>query len=272
MTKGLVFDIRRFSVHDGPGIRTTVFLKGCPLRCKWCHNPEGLSPEPQTMLRKRMIESTETICKEIAGQWYRPDEVMRKIMKDQLFFEESHGGVTFSGGEPLMQPDFLKEVLMLCSAIGVHTIVDTAGITDRQTFHSVAIHTDMLLYDIKCINSALHEKYTGLGNEETLSNLRSLEEIPLQNNDNLQVIIRIPYIPGFNDTAEEIEAICRYIVSLQIPIRQVELLPYHNLGRQKYAALGLPVPHQIQSTNHSITVDEVCHIFNHHGINIYTHA
>ncbi len=248
MTRGLIFDIRRYSVHDGPGIRTTVFLKGCPLNCVWCHNPEGINPEPQPMRVSHKLDGKETICHITVGNWLTVAEVYNEIEKDLVFYEESGGGVTFSGGEPLMQPEFLIEMLEMCRKSGIHTAVDTSGHADPEIFSKVVKHTDLLLFDIKTTDSRAHLEYTGLGNELILQNLNSLVEY------DTDLIIRIPVIPGFNSQIDQIVAIRNILTKLKHQIKRIDLLPYHRLGRQKYEALGLPQPKIFKPdlTNHQM--------------------
>lgn len=236
MSGGIIFDIRRYSVHDGPGIRTTVFFKGCPLNCLWCHNPESILQEPQPIKRARQLNGRKEWTEEMVGRQYLAGEVMEAIMRDLLFYEESGGGVTFSGGEPLQQATFLLELLTLCREAGIHTAVDTSGHASAEAFKVVAASTDLLLFDFKTTNSQLHEQSTGVGNELILKNFLSL------NGKGPSVIVRIPVIPGFNSTVEEMQAISKVIKASQARIEAVNLLPYHKLGRQKYEALGMQQP------------------------------
>lgn len=231
-----MFDIRRYSVHDGPGIRSTVFFKGCPLNCLWCHNPEGISGEPQPIKRSRPLNRKQQVVEETVGRYYSANEVMAILNRDLLFFEESGGGVTFSGGEPLQQAGFLKELLLLCRDTGMQTAVDTSGHAPEEVFAEIAALTDLLLFDLKTIDSKLHETYTGVGNELILKNLMSL------NGKGPLVIIRIPVIPGLNDSIVAMEAIRQVMQDSRARIEAVNLLPYHRLGRQKYEALGMLEP------------------------------
>jgi pyruvate formate lyase activating enzyme len=236
MSGGIIFDIRRYSVHDGPGIRSTVFFKGCPLNCLWCHNPESIMPEPQPIKRSRQLNGQKEWVEEMVGRHYSAGEVMDVIGRDLLFYEESGGGVTFSGGEPLMQAGFLLELLALCREAGIHTAVDTSGHAPEEVFKKVSSNTDLLLFDIKTTDNKKHEAFTGMGNELILNNFHSL------NGKGPSVMVRIPVIPGFNDTMEEMQAIIQLLKSTQARIESINLLPYHRLGRQKYEALGLQQP------------------------------
>lgn len=234
MEKGLVFDIRRYSVHDGPGIRTTVFLKGCPLNCYWCHNPEGLLSEPQSIKRIRTINGKKKQYSEIVGRYYSVDEVMEIIIKDRLFYDESAGGVTFSGGEPLMQEAFLMALLSACDQYGIHTAIDTSGYAPPEAFKASAKLARLFLFDIKSLNNTMHLTHTGAENKLILDNLESLAM------EAAEIIIRIPVIPDFNNQKEEMQAIADFISPFGSKIRRVDLLPYHPLGCQKYKNLNMP--------------------------------
>ena len=255
MKTATIFDIERNSYVDGSGIRTTVFFKGCNLRCAWCHNPESQSPKPQIMFYQNKctgcgkckekcpnhLESCELCGKctlycphdarEICGKEYTVDEAMREILKDKTFYENSGGGVTFSGGECMLQIDFLEAILKECKNNGVHTAVDTAGHVPFEWFERILPFTDLFLYDVKCYDSDKHREYTGVDNELILSNLKKL----LKSNKN--VWIRIPLIPTVNDSEEEMLNIKKFIFSCGSP-EKIELLPYHAMGEHKYAAIG----------------------------------
>ncbi len=256
--KATIFDIERNSYVDGPGIRTTVFFKGCNLRCAWCHNPESQSPKPQIMFYQNKctgcgkckekcpnhLESCELCGKctlycphdarEICGKEYTVDGVMREILKDKTFYDHSGGGVTFSGGECMLQIDFLEEILKACKENGIHTAVDTAGHVPFERFEQIIPYTDLFLYDVKCFDSDKHRQYTGVENQLILKNLKSLLA------KSTPVWIRIPIIPTVNDTEEELQRIKEYLSSCGIP-EKVELLPYHAMGEHKYAAIGKEV-------------------------------
>lgn len=262
--QGLIFDIRRYSVHDGPGIRTTVFFKGCPLNCLWCHNPEGISGEPQSIRRKRSLNGDQTVVEETVGKHYTGQEVMEQLKRDLLFFEESGGGVTFSGGEPLQQAEFLKKLLVLCREAGIHTAVDTSGYASEEVFREVAGLADMLLFDLKTTEKKVHEAYTGIGNALILKNLQSL------NGKGPEVIVRIPVIPGVNNRPEDMQAICQVIQSSRARIKSVNLLPYHRLGRQKYEALGMQEPPAFGPEISKEEMEELMAIFEQEGIEVKT--
>ena len=241
-----IFDIQRNSFVDGPGIRTTVFFKGCNLRCAWCHNPEGQSPEAEWLLYPDKcvgcgrcanvgLDDTDFLCfhdaKKICGTEYGTDEILKIILKDKVFFENSDGGVTFSGGECMLQIDFLEEILKECKTNGIHTAVDTAGHLPFESFERILPYTDLFLYDVKCFDSSKHKQYTGVGNELILKNLQRLLAT------DKAVWIRIPLIPSVNDTVEEMQSIKKMLDSFGQP-KKIELLPYHAMGENKYSAIG----------------------------------
>ncbi len=223
----MIFDVQRSSFVDGPGIRTTVFFKGCNLRCAWCHNPEGISPAAQLM----DVKGVSTPC----GRSYTLDEIWTEIEKDRLFFETSGGGVTFSGGECMLQIDFLSKLLAICKKNAIHTAVDTAGNLPFSLFERIIPDVDLFLYDVKCFNADTHKRYTGVDNAQILSNLSKLlkKAVPLR--------VRIPIVPGVNDSLEEMQAIKRFLDAHGKPVH-VELLPYHAMGEHKYRSLGLQPP------------------------------
>ena len=256
--KAILFDITRSSFVDGPGIRTTVFFKGCNLRCAWCHNPESQSPKPQMKFFKNKctgcgkckekcpnhLESCELCGKctlycphdarEICGKNYTVGEVVREILKDKAFYEASGGGVTFSGGECMLQIDFLEELLKECQKNGIHTAVDTAGYVPFEQFEQILPYTELILYDIKCFEAERHKLYTGMSNELILDNLQRLLVLKAS------VWARIPIIPSVNDSEEEMLNIKSFLSSCGVP-EKIELLPYHAMGEHKYAAIGKEV-------------------------------
>ncbi|MBR0509206.1 MAG: glycyl-radical enzyme activating protein [Clostridia bacterium] len=265
MQTGVLFDIQRFSLHDGPGIRTTVFFKGCNLRCRWCHNPESQSPKPELMLypdkcvgcgkcagvcahpfdRKsctgcgRCADVCANGARELSGYRISADEVVKKALRDLPYYRQSGGGVTLSGGEPLMQPDFAEAILSGLKDADVQTAIETAANVPTEVFQRILPLTDLILCDVKCADPLLHRQLTGVDNALILQNIRYLKE----NAPALR--FRMPYIPGLNsDEAEAVKAICGD--------RELELMAYHTIGVSKYAALGrryetdAPVPTQTQ--------------------------
>jgi len=230
---GIIFDIKRFAVHDGPGIRTTVFMKGCPLSCQWCHNPESISSvictvQKSVRIGQKIFTEDETVGREIGIE-----ELMWELNKEQIFMEESGGGVTFSGGEPLLQPNFLIDALSACQKANMHTTVDTCGFASWKTLEKVARFTDLFLYDLKLINSDLHKTYTGVHNTVILENLSRLLEM------GKKVRIRIPLIPSITFTENNISETISFLCKLQYPIDGVDLLPYHNTATHKYERFGI---------------------------------
>lgn len=267
MQSGTIFNIQPFSIYDGPGIRTTVFFKGCNLRCAWCHNPESWIMSPQLeFLSEKCIgcgacftacpnnahtasESGHVIdrskCKNcglcaqtcyagaltMAGRQATSQEIFNRILEDAPYFKNSGGGVTFSGGECMMQLDFLCELLKLCKETGIHTAVDTAGHFPFSSFEKILPWTDLFLYDIKAFDPDTHHKLTGIRNE------RILENLPLLCEHGANVFIRIPCIPDGN--WQDMEQIAEYLKN--IPVQKVELLAYHRLGEGKRKSLGMDV-------------------------------
>jgi pyruvate formate lyase activating enzyme len=265
---GTIFDIRKYSVHDGPGIRTTVFFKGCPLDCWWCHNPESQSPDPEPMLRPNLciacgacIETCQhgaigeqdgrltwarELCvrcgdcteacmagaREMAGKAMSVAEVLAQLEQDRLFYEESGGGVTVSGGEPLLQGHFLSELLQACKRVELHTAVDTSGFAGWEVLARILPVTDLFLYDLKHTDPAQHLKYTGVPLEPVLRNLERLAE------RGAAVWLRVPLVPGVNDDEANLRRVGE--LAARMPnVKQVNLLAYHATAASKYARLGL---------------------------------
>ncbi|MHA2308267.1 MAG: glycyl-radical enzyme activating protein [Candidatus Heimdallarchaeaceae archaeon] len=231
--KGMIFDIKRFAIHDGPGIRTTVFFKGCPLECWWCANPEGQNLETEKIISPFQLDENDRCIKDVVGEEISSLQVLTEILKDRVFYEESNGGVTFSGGEPLMQPEFLHSLLVLSKQEGLHTTLDTSGYAPQAILEKIVDSVDLFLYDIKLLDKEEHMKYTGVSIELILQNLSFLVERE-QN-----IIIRIPIIPGITDTSENLALIGSYLSELKF-ISRVDILPYNEMSKAKYTRLEKP--------------------------------
>jgi pyruvate formate lyase activating enzyme len=267
--KGLVFNIQRFSIHDGPGIRTTVFLKGCPLRCPWCSNPESHACSPELLLREvKCIQcgKCQDICPEQAitvtqsgikvnrekcsnclkcvqactpraleaiGQWLTSDEVMDTVLKDASYYKRTDGGMTLSGGEPLVQWQFALSILKKAKENGLNTTLDTTGYSKWHPFEKVLQNTDLVLYDLKQLDPAKHQAVTGIPNELILENLKkTLTET------SVNVWLRIPVIPQFNNSLENMSRVTSFIENLPRMPEKVSLLPFHKFAAGKYHSLG----------------------------------
>ena len=266
--QGIVFNIMRFALHDGPGIRTTVFLKGCPLDCWWCHNPEGakLRPEPAYFEERcrncgecigicpegaisdssdtkrtdlelctrcgTCVENCAASAREICGRVVSVSEVVSEIERDQVFFDDSAGGVTLSGGEPLMQSRFVAALLAACRERRIHTTLETCGYIDRQTFLAIAPEANLVLFDLKLLDPKRHRRYTGAPNRRILANLEALAAA------GRPPVVRIPVIPGVNDSADDARAFAGYLGRIRPP--RIDLLPYHRIGGDKFRRMGLP--------------------------------
>ena len=220
---GRIFNIQRFSIHDGPGIRTIVFLKGCRMRCAWCCNPESQNYEIESL--------TEGGREKTVGRDVTVDEILPELLSDMTYYNRSGGGITISGGEVLCQAKFAAELLRACKENGLHTAIESAGSMPYENIEALLPYLDLYLLDIKHMDSEKHREYTGVGNELILENARRIAE------SGVEVIIRTPVIPTFNDTAEEIRAISKFAASLP-SVREHHLLPYHRLGSDKYKGLG----------------------------------
>ncbi len=292
MTQGIVFDIKKYALHDGPGIRTTIFFKGCPLRCLWCHNPEGQKIGPELMLRLNrcldgcqlclekcpqgaiskpgvspLIEAQRCDCcglcaeicpseaLEIVGKKMTAAEVMAEVMKDSPFYEESGGGVTFSGGEPLLQAEFLEELLELSKKNRLSTTVDTSGYAPFKVFKRIWTLVDLFLYDLKLMDPERHRLATGLRNELILENLISLARLTDK------VVIRIPVVPSINDDEANLVQMASFISSLP-PIKGIELLPYHSFGKEKYTRLGRSYQLAELKKPSLESMEKIAHFFN----------
>lgn len=228
--EGLIFDIKRFAIHDGPGIRTTVFFKGCPLSCLWCHNPESQSFEIQSLFARGREKAV--------GQFLTPKQVIAEVLKDRVFYESSGGGVTFSGGEPYAQPEFLLECLKLARKNNLHTCVDTSLAVSWSTVQKTLPYVDQFLADVKIVDPEIARKFTGATSLSSLENLRKLSAT------DSEILVRFALIPGITDTRENLSAVINFLLSLE-KLSPVELLAYNKLDVEKNRRLGKP--HQLVS-------------------------
>jgi pyruvate formate lyase activating enzyme len=273
MAEGMIFDIEHYAVHDGPGIRTVVFFKGCPLKCLWCCNPEsqGLHAElryaasrchscygcalacPSGAVDKGAdgpvfdrrpcrscpdwpcVEACSNGALAKIGRRVKAEEVASRVAADMAFYRNSGGGATFSGGEPFMQPEFLEELLLRCRAKGIHTAVETCGYVPTQTLLRLEPLVGLFLYDVKVLDPHLHVRYTGVSNEAILENLRRLAE-----RDASKVTVRVPLVPGCTDSKENLAGVAT--LARELGIHTVQIMPYHELGRDKYEGLGREYP------------------------------
>ena len=264
--KGVIFNIQKFSLHDGPGTRSIVFFKGCPMSCLWCSNPESQKVKPQIMYNKSLCISCkqcENICErdaikigrnkiiddskcesclkcaencltealEVVGKTVTVSDVIEELKKDSIHYRRSGGGITLSGGETLLQPDFAVELLKECKSYGWHTAIETAMYVDSTAVKKVIPYIDLVMVDIKHMDSKIHEKFTGVPNEKILQNIKIADNIAKE------MIIRVPVIEGFNSSEENIKAIAEFAKELKT-VKQIDLLPYHNYGENKYEAIG----------------------------------
>ena len=223
-TQGRIFDIQKFSVHDGVGIRTIVFFKGCSMRCKWCCNPESQNYKIEEMMVRGK--------KKIIGQDTTVGEVMKTVMQDWHYYRRSGGGITLSGGECLLQPDFARDLLRCAKENGISTAIESMANVPYENIEKVLPYLDIYLMDIKSMNSARHKEYCGLPNELIIENARKVAQ-----SKGTELVIRVPVIPTFNDSVEDIKAIAEFVKSLKT-VKTMHLLPYHRLGQDKYTGLG----------------------------------
>lgn len=302
LNQGLIFDIRKFSLHDGPGIRTTVFFKGCPLSCQWCHNPESQSFQPEIMFwESRCIQcgtcfghcpeeaiipvkdqdgriqypTDRNLCtqcgecvavcptsaRELIGRCMSVTDVMNTIERDRTFYEESGGGVTFSGGEPLAQPAFLGDLLRACKKMDIHTAVDTSGYAAWDILEKIHPQVDLFLYDLKLMDDNRHRQYTGVSNRRILENLRALAEC------GVAIVIRFPLIPGINDDMENLCQLGEFLSALP-GLDRLDVLPYHPsaLGKYERLALSYSLPNMVSPSDERVL--ETVQILERYRLNV----
>lgn len=231
--KGFIYDIIKYAVHDGPGIRTTVFFKGCQLACRWCQNPESWQPVPRRVTgvhQRRYLNYLGSTAHNIIGREVTVDDVLAEVEKDMIFYTESNGGVTFSGGEPLMQPEFLLEMLKASKKSGIHTALDTSGFAPWEVMEDMIRYVDLFLFDLKIMDEVLHCRYTGESNMVILENLKELAKHATS------IIIRFPLIPAITDTISNIRKIGQYVQDLK-GVDELHILPYNAVCRDKYRRL-----------------------------------
>jgi pyruvate formate lyase activating enzyme len=294
----LIFDIKRYAISDGPGIRIAIYFKGCPLRCAWCHNPESQSPKVQklytankcigaqdcievcpedalTLTPDGIVTDSDkcTLCGlcadacptkaiEMSGKLYNPVELMEIIERERIHIEQSGGGVTFSGGEPLMYPEFLIQMLKICGEHGLHRAVDTCGYASKETLLKVAEHTDLFLYDLKLMDPVQHKKWTGRNNHLILDNLKTLAEIGANIN------IRVPFIKNVNTGLEEVSKMAEFIASLPGHKPLVNILPYHNIATGKYKKLEMEYNEEEMDEPSEEEILQAIHTFSSFGLEV----
>ncbi|MDY0231584.1 MAG: glycyl-radical enzyme activating protein [Candidatus Saccharicenans sp.] len=295
---GLIFDLKHYAVHDGPGIRLNVFFKGCPLHCLWCHNPEGISFQPELMLMpnrcahcgdcvrschyEALSQNSEgvvsvdrtrcTLCRDcleacqreaiaMAGQEMSVDEVVNEAEKDRIFFEQSGGGVTLTGGEPLAQPAFAASLMGELKKRSIQVALDTSGYADPEVFRQLAKKADLILFDLKIMDNKKHRKYTGVANDMILDNLKSLDKL------GIPVWVRLPLIPGVNDDVENLEAMANFLSGLKL-IKMINVLPYHKGGVEKFYRLGRDNEFAVYTPPSEDKVEAVIEFFKNKGFRV----
>lgn len=297
MRTSLIFDVKRYAINDGPGIRITIFFKGCPLSCKWCHNPESISPYTQKLYNNskcigceqcvdaceknactlttngivtdselcilcgKCAEACPTKATEMSGEEMSVSHIMKLIKKEILFIDKSEGGVTFSGGEPLLHHEFLNDILDECIKEEIHTCIDTSGFAKKEVLLKVASKANYFLYDLKHMDSDIHRKYTGVSNEKILDNLKALADTGTKMN------IRIPLIKGVNDDESNIHASAKFISELAGEPKLVNILPYHSIAVKKYEKLGQEYDAGTMDVPDEARQEGVLNTFKEYGVN-----
>jgi pyruvate formate lyase activating enzyme len=293
-----IFDIKRYAINDGPGIRVTLFFKGCPLSCLWCHNPESIAPQPQKMFTaakcigcgecvkvcpKGALTMTAdgpvtaaaacdlcgacaricpTLAMQISGRRYQVDELMAIIEKERHLFDQSGGGVTFSGGEPLLHPQFLGQLLERCGRRGIHRTIDTCGYVRTETLLEAARQTELFLYDHKVLDPNLHRRLTGVDNGLILDNLKALAA------SGAAIQIRIPLIRGVNAERADLERTAAFVAALDGEKKTVNLLPYHDIASHKHTKLGSRYLAVDMEEPDQADLRDACRIFERHDLNV----
>jgi pyruvate formate lyase activating enzyme len=261
--KGVIFSVKRYAIHDGPGIRVTFFMKGCPLSCRWCHNPEGISPEPVTIEQVDRIGEREFRRDETVGKLYETRDILATLEKERVFINHSKGGVTFSGGEPMMQFGFLLETLQACKENGFHTTVDTSGLSTPERFEKIIPFTDLFLFDIKHLDNDKHKEYTGTSNDVILNNFRLIAA------SGREFIVRIPVVPGFNDDDDHLSGLKEYILNEKNEnLKMISLLPYHKIGSSKYKRFNIPYMMENVEQPSALRMKELKEFFSDIGVRV----
>lgn len=259
--KALIYDIKRFAVHDGPGIRTTIFFKGCPLGCWWCHNPESRKVEIEHTKKINRLDGKSFTVETQTGEYWSVENLIAEILKEKVFMDESGGGVTLSGGEPFIYYEFVEKLLDALKIENIHTAIDTTGYTSEEIFSQLANKADLFLFDLKHLDDDLHRKYTGVSNKLILRNLEYLH------NKNIPVIIRYPLIPGIND-GDNIFQMNKYLLNKCPKFKELHILPYHNIAAHKYRQFGIENKMEHQPEPMKKQINEVKNVFEDAGFQV----
>ncbi|HRD01806.1 MAG TPA: glycyl-radical enzyme activating protein [Candidatus Saccharicenans sp.] len=294
--KGMIFDLKHYAIHDGPGIRATVFFKGCPLHCLWCHNPEGISPEKELMLmpnrcarcgdcvrackygalaqkedgevvvdrsRCTLCGDCEQVCQReaisLVGREMSIEDILAEVEKDRIFFDQSGGGVTLTGGEPLFQPELAEALIDRLRQVGIHVALDTSGFAPEETFLWIAQKSDLVLFDLKVMDDEQHKKFVGVSNRLILKNLRALDKT------GKPIWIRFPLIPGVNDGLENLKAMADFLLELK-SVKMLNVLPYHKGGMEKVRRLDQGDQFEIFEPPSQAIIDSAINYFTDRGL------